>query len=306
MANARIQAIEEKFWNNNTEFNLSAQCVAMADDPTEEIEVVHCDPKSGFKGYYKEDKFPKERIVLHFTVGNIRSDALALTDPKRGMVSTPFLLARDGRIYRLFPSGGWSYHLGRNSVGGNLAQSQATIGIEISNYGPLTLRDGKLETAYSRNGNPATGTSGKVDVYCTLEETDLYVKLEKPYRGYTYFASYTEEQYVSLVKLLRYLTAAYQIPREFLPVETRYETTTDMLEFGGIVSHVNYRTDKFDIGPAFDWDRVITELKAAPPIPKSRSLGPVGEDGPIVKSRSISAAPPEPEDEDFFKPIFEG
>ena len=27
--------------------------------------------------------------------------------------------------------------------------------------------------------------------------------------------------------------------------------------YTGISSHVNYRSDKFDIGPAFDWDKLI-------------------------------------------------
>ena len=38
----------------------------------------------------------------------------------------------------------------------------------------------------------------------------------------------------------------------------RYETSKPNALFNGLVSHVNYRaTDKEDIGPAFDWNRVI-------------------------------------------------
>jgi len=58
-----------------------------------------------------------------------------------------------------------------------------------------------------------------------------------------------------LISLLRYLTAQYNIPRTFLPENKRHITGTEseLPNFKGITSHVNYRTSgKWDIGPAFD------------------------------------------------------
>ena len=63
--------------------------------------------------------------------------------------------------------------------------------------------------------------------------------------------------------LLRYGTARYEIPRKFLPVRKRYLADPDAAHFKGIVSHVNFRSrDKWDIGPAFDWARVMEGVRA--------------------------------------------
>jgi len=84
----------------------------------------------------------------------------------------------------------------------------------------------------------------------------LYEK--KSFRRFDFYATYTNQQYESLIILLRYLTARYEIPRQFLDEIERYETSKPNALFNGLVSHVNYRaTDKEDIGPAFDWNRVI-------------------------------------------------
>ena len=209
------------------------------------------------QGYVYQAKFKKEKIVLHFTAGHLRGDIMSLTGD-RGHVSVPFLIARDGTIYNIHhPENQWSYHLGPDALGGNAKQSQISIGIEISNYGPLTLVGDNLETAYSRPKNQATGTEGAPDVYCSLAETEAYVALDTPYRGFKYFAAYTEAQYNSLIQLLRLLTKKYHIPAVFLQKGVRYNRTEEVIHFRGIVTHANYRNDKFDIGPAFDWDRVI-------------------------------------------------
>ena len=214
-------------------------------------------PSNGFTGYFYDENVKKEKIVLHFTAGHLKGDLLSLTSKKRGHVSVPFVIGRDGKIFQLFNAKAWSYHLGRGAKGGNTTQSKKSIGIEISNFGPLTLKDGKLETIYSRlNGGPK-------HIYCSEEDTDQYIKLDKPFRGYKYFASYTDEQYGTLITLLRHLTKKYDIPREFLPEEGRYEASMKAAEFKGILSHVNFReTGKTDIGPAFDWNRVIKGVQA--------------------------------------------
>jgi hypothetical protein len=44
----------------------------------------------------------------------------------------------------------------------------------------------------------------------------------------------------------------------------RYEIMTEQgfIGFTGIVTHVNCRKDKVDIGPAFDWNKVIQAVNA--------------------------------------------
>jgi N-acetylmuramoyl-L-alanine amidase len=218
------------------------------------LDVVRLKPADGNETYYIAEAHPKERVVLHFTSGYIRGDVRALTVPKPDpatRVSVAFLLARDGNIYNLFSSTYWAYHLGPTAVGGNTPMSRSSVAIEISNIGPLKLQGQMLI--------PAVATVS-TDVYCSLNEAAYYRKVS--YRGYSYYASFTETQYANLVTLLRYLTARFNIPRRFLPLASRYETRTDIPTFRGITSHVNFRPDKFDIGPAFDWDRVIRGVTA--------------------------------------------
>jgi|AntRauTorckE5430_2_1112549.scaffolds.fasta_scaffold06736_2 N-acetyl-anhydromuramyl-L-alanine amidase AmpD len=237
------------------DYELTPFSIPIPGDDNHKLDGITCRPKDGFSGYFYDEKFTKEKIVLHFTVGHLKGDIYSLSNKSRGHVSTAFVLGRSGMVFQLFSSAAWSYHLGRNSLGGNAVQSKISLGIEISNYGPLTKKGNNLETAYS--------SSTRKDVYCTLGDTDQYVKLPKSYRGYQYYTAFTNEQYHSLILLLRYLTATYQIPRQFVGEDSRFETTSaGSANFKGICSHVNFRKDKCDIGPAFDWDRVIAGVTA--------------------------------------------
>ena len=205
-------------------------------------------PAAGHDSFYYPEKFPKKQIMLHFTEGHLRGDFNALTKVDNH-VSVPFVVARDGTVYTLFSSEFWSYHVGKNNLGSNGDLSKAAIGIEVSNYGPLTVSGGNLLTPYG-------------DVYCSLNDTDEYIKLDKKFRDSQYYATCTDAQYDALIVTLRYLTAKFGIGRQFLPEDVRYTTTAKALGFNGIITHINYRDDKCDIGPAFDWARVISGVKA--------------------------------------------
>ncbi len=245
---------------NNGEYELKKIAVPV---PGENLTLngMFCTPKSR-SGYYHAVAHPKERILLHFTAGQIRSDMSALTR-QDFHVSVPFVIGRNGTIYQLYSSKFWSGNIGKGRGNTNNAEDKKTIGIEISNYGFVTEKEGNLETIYSRLKD-SQGRVGPVDVYCSLSETAAYQKITTPFRGQSYYPTYTKEQYQSLIILLRYLTATYNIPRQFLPENKRYIATDEVLGFKGIVSHVNYRdTGKWDIGPAFDWTTVIQGVQAA-------------------------------------------
>ncbi|GAA4274039.1 N-acetylmuramoyl-L-alanine amidase [Aquimarina gracilis] len=212
---------------------------------------INCKSKNGDTSFFYQEKNTKTQIVLHYTAGYLKGDVAALSKPNNH-VSTPFIIARNGKILNLWSSAYWSYHLGSGAIGGNTNGSKRTIAIEMSNIGFLKRIDNKLVTVYS-----------DTDVYCDISEKQFYTKLESPYRGELYYARFTRRQYHSLQLLLRYLTAEYDIPREFLPEEKRYITgaENELVNFKGIVSHVNYRSSgKWDIGPAFDWKKVIENI----------------------------------------------
>jgi len=211
----------------------------------ETVKITICTRDNGDKSFYYEEETAKRKIVLHFTMGYLKGDIATLT---KQHVSVPFVIGRNGIIYNLFPSKYWSYHLGPGAIGGNTGMSRESIGIEISNIGPLKKIGDNLVTTYS-----------DTDIYCTLAETQYYTRLNTQYRGYEYFATYTNAQYDAIAKLIKFLCARYNIPKSFLNESQRYEIMTDtgFRNFTGIATHVNCRTQKVDIGPAFDWKKVL-------------------------------------------------
>ncbi len=242
-------------------FTLSEpQIIPLAKESNLALRLTKCTRVKEKNPYFFKEQFDKKQIVLHFTTGHLKGDILSLTgedsDPKRRYVSVPYVIGRNGTIYRLFSSEFWAYHIGANPVGPNKELSRTRIAIELSNYGSLTLAPDKksLLTYYN--------TPTRKDIYCNLEDKQEYIKLKKPFRGYTYYTAFTEAQYDSLIVLLRYLTTAWGIKRAFLSEALRFETTEKALDFDGIVSHINYRKDKYDIGTAFNWKKVMDGVLA--------------------------------------------
>ncbi|WP_405209321.1 N-acetylmuramoyl-L-alanine amidase [Aquimarina sp. LLG6339-5] len=219
----------------------------------EMMSYTQCRPKNGDSSFYVQEKHTKKQIVLHYTAGYLKGDVAALSRPNY-RVSVPFIIARNGTILNMWSSAYWAYHLGSKAVGGNTKGGKRTIGIEMSNIGFLKRIGDQLVTVYN-----------DTDVYCHISETKFYRKLDIPFRGEQYFATFTAKQYKSLLVLLRYLTSEYDIPTTLLSEDKRYDIVAeeDLVNFRGITSHVNYRSSgKWDIGPAFDWDLIISGLRS--------------------------------------------
>lgn len=241
--------------------------------------------RPNYNSYYYPTKTPKDKIILHYTVGHLRGD-LATISKKDSHVSVPYLIARDGSIYELFNPEYWSYHVGRGAVGGNSNMSKSSIGIELSNYGPLTLSpDGKqLLTAY---------TGKRKDVYCDVSQKKHYTKVDTKYRGCEYFATHTPAQYKALKELIDYLCNRFDIPNRCIPEVDRFKTfasTTEAKKFKGICSHVNFRkTGKTDIGPAFDWKKLthlVFKIDVGPDkMPKAKADAYMKEQAKILSRR---------------------
>jgi N-acetylmuramoyl-L-alanine amidase len=235
--------------SNGKKFILTEETVKIK-GTSETITVMDCARENGDKSFYYEEETIKKKIVLHFTMGYLKGDIATLT---AGHVSVPFVIGRNGLIYNLFASKYWSYHLGPGAAGGNTAMSKSCIGVEISNIGPLKKIGNNLVTTYSDQ-----------DIYCALGETQHYFKLSNKYRGFDFYAKFTGAQYDAVTKLIRFLCAKYNIPKNFIAEPARYEIMTDQVfaDFTGIASHANCRTAKTDIGPAFDWNRIIQGVNA--------------------------------------------
>ena len=148
---------------------------------------------TSFKSYYYQTKTVKKQICLHFTVGVLPGDIATLTKADNHM-SVQYVVDRLGFIYRLFPDDYWSYHLGSTAIGGNSVMSKQSIGIEISNYGPLRFKDGNYVDAY---GNTYTTDESMVD--------------SVSYRGYDYYAKMSARQKEAVARLLVYLSNRHNI-----------------------------------------------------------------------------------------------
>jgi N-acetyl-anhydromuramyl-L-alanine amidase AmpD len=255
MKASSIPAHEAAFLNNGIDalgkkFRLTPASVANPNSSTP-LQYLRCDRENGDNSFYLREQASKHSIVLHHTAGYLKGDVAALTQPGN-KVSVPFVIARNGIILNLWSSKYWAYHLGPGAIGGNTVMSRSSIGIELSNIGYLKPLNGSLVTAYA-----------DADVYCTTADTALYRVLPTPFRGCRHFATFTAAQYESLISLVRFLCARYQIPRTLLPETDRYSpfTASAALAYRGICSHVNFRpAGKWDIGPAFDWARLAAGL----------------------------------------------
>lgn len=94
-------------------------------------------------------------IVVHYTAGaNKESDLEVLTAEDQRYVSSHVLIGRDGSITQMVDFNVAAYHAGRSSWDGQQNCNDFTIGIEISNFGPLIKRCGRYY-AWPRNfGRP--------------------------------------------------------------------------------------------------------------------------------------------------------
>lgn len=203
-------------------------------------------------------------ICLHFTAGGFKGSLGALTqdvrDAQRGpYVSVPYMIARSGRIYEIHDDKWWANSSSRGGSG-----NEETVAIELINVGPLI----KSDKGYHMLG-PGGAPGG---IYCKLDEQHLVHTLEKPFRGHVHFAKHTDKQYDALKKLLGNLTQRLGIAKRFLPAPDPLDPTAPRYikapldkNWTGIASHVNFQDKgKWDIGPAFDWDRLMREDLALP------------------------------------------
>lgn len=133
----KIKSVEDTFKNNLTDCNGVKHILKNTIDLDNDIKIYQIRPS--YDTYYYTKETDKKAICLHFTVGNIKGDIGSLTK-KDNKVSVNYVVDRGGNIYNLFDDKYWSYHLGSNCIGTNSTMSKQTIGIEISNYGPLKLQ----------------------------------------------------------------------------------------------------------------------------------------------------------------------
>ncbi len=191
--------------------------------------------------YYKEEQI-KKQIVLHHTVsGPDARNVFEAWASNPEHIATAFVIAGDGAIYQGFNSKYWAHHLGCKTSN-NLALNKASIGIEVCNWGGLTLKDGKYYTTYKREVAP-----------------EFVIDYGKKFRGYRFFHKYTPEQIESLRQLVVYLAKKYKISMDYK--EDMWDISKDALAGkGGIYAHVSFRADKSDMHPQEELVRMFESI----------------------------------------------
>ncbi len=180
----------------------------------------------------------KRQIVLHHTVSSSGEfvDDWWQSDNGTQRVATAFIIDKDGSIVQLFEPENWAYHIGKGS---SVKDNKQSIGIEIVNEGALQRQaDGK--TMLWMNGKK--------------EYPGSYTALKQPWRGYSYFADYSERQYDTLSELITTLCGKFGIPKKVI---ASYLFSETYRQFEGVVSHHNLRKDKSDVSRAFDFGKLI-------------------------------------------------
>lgn len=208
---------------------------------------------------YIKEEIKKTQIVLHHTAGNssgVGTIKMWDTDD-RGRIATCVTISGkgqskdtyDGEICQAFSSKYWAYHLGikpdvfRANALPYKSIDPLAIGIEICNWGPLTLKkDGKFYNYVNREV-PA----------------DQVTELATPYKGHKYYHRYTDAQIESVRQLLVYWNKIYGIPLTYNEKDMWSVSKNALSAVSGVYTHNSYRKDKSDIHPC---PRMIAMLKS--------------------------------------------
>jgi len=194
--------------------------------------------------YYKT-QYTKKQIYLHHTAGNPDGKAVFRwwAQDKQGRIATCISISgkgkntKDGEIIQGYSSKYWAYHLGCKSkffAAMGLPYKELdkySIGIEICNWGNLTLKNGKFYN-YVKGEVPA----------------DEVCELDTPFKGYKYYHNYTDAQIESTKQLLLYWGEVYNIPLDYN--EDIFDLTPRAYKGEkGVFTHNSVRPDKVDIYP---------------------------------------------------------
>lgn len=163
-------------------------------------------------------------------------------------VGTAFIIDREGIIHQCFSSRHWAHHLGTKSKR-NKQLNQQSVGIELCAWGPLKRTDSPM-----LKGTPKFQATTGIEV-----PKNEVIKLDHPFRGNSYYQSYTALQLQSLQILINYLCETYNIPKTYNPEMWEYSRSA-MNGSPGIWSHTSFRKDKSDCFPQKELGETISKL----------------------------------------------
>lgn len=199
------------------------------------------------KGEYLNGNYKNDYIILHHTAGgaNPKSVVDCWCKDSLGKIATEFIIGGqncntgntkyDGQIVRAFPEGCQGYHIGAS---GSSYMNTHSVGIEICNFG------------YINKGKTYTGAN---------VSPNQIVSLSEPFRGFSLWHRYSDEQIRAVKELLLYISNRDDIDlHEGLYKWIKTEGVMKAFDFHidayngnvkGLLTHTNIRKDKFDCSP---------------------------------------------------------
>lgn len=200
------------------------------------------------KNQFIQEEHKKTQIYLHHTAGN--ADPFGVFkgwESNQERISTCIVIGGkpansksawvDGQIVQGFSSKFWGYHLGlKESTFQKMgvpykSLDKTSIGIEICNWGQLTLKNGKFYNYVNR-----------------IVPSDEVVELATAHRGFKYYHAYTDKQIESVKELLLTWKDKYDINLTYN--QDIWDVTKRALKGdAGVFTHNSVRYDKVDVSP---------------------------------------------------------
>ncbi len=206
-----------------------------------------------------------DRVVMHYDVAGCSSRCFRTLQKERGL-SCHFLLDLDGTLYQTLDLRERAWHAGTSN--------SRSVGIEIANVGayPLGGRN-PFGTWYRPHPDRPTRLVLPADSGVRHPEGVIGPARDRPVVGRIHnrrLEQYdlTHAQYAALIKLTAALCrhlprVTPDAPRDANGVvRTSVMPTSDRIHFSGLIGHHHLTPEKIDPGPAFDWPRLLTGVKA--------------------------------------------
>lgn len=182
--------------------------------------------------YQKETK--KRRIVI----GHSLSDDMSFFDGwlkkyngkfKR---TAMFTIDKDGKIYQHFDPTYYSKFLNITDI------DEETISINLVNSGWVNSQNDDFYDCYNNKVKPS-----KV--------------IYKEWREHRFWVSYSPKQFNSLINLCEYLSNKYGIKLKTTGHNVKID---NIYNFDGITFRSNYRSEYYDLSPAFEFEKFDNEI----------------------------------------------
>ncbi len=178
--------------------------------------------------FYSKVDFDKRFIILGNTFSSNMLHYKGWERRDNGVYKnvTTYTIDKCGAIYQHYHPKYWSKFTGSEI-------DQYAISISLVNEGWL-IPDG--DTYYNLNKNEYTNTP-----------------INKYWRGYDFWAEYTEEQYISLKSLILKLTKDFGIQPHITPYNTLIK---DITTINGVICRGNISKQFSDLSPLFDFNKL--------------------------------------------------